>query len=82
MNFQKNIVCNFISHKEVKKALLKLRLKNLQNKKAEVVFSFISNHPTHAARMDDVTKYAILPYPGLELQISATTRLLAYISKN
>lgn len=82
MNSQKNIVCNWITHKEVKKVFLKLRLRNLENKKSEVISWFICNHPEQAAKMDDIAKRAILPYPELDFKISATTRLLTYISKN
>lgn len=76
--------CNFVcKNKKIKAAILKRRLQTLNKKKENLIFAFIKNHPSQAAKMDNIEENVNLSIvPEVNLQISATTRLLQYISKN
>lgn len=66
-----------------KKWCLKIKLKQLENRRDKEILSFIESHPSQAARLDDLTNYIQTDnFKDLEVKIVALRRLIRMVSKN
>jgi hypothetical protein len=83
MKLAKNMAYNIEKSKTVKKFCLRIKIKKLEKKRNEEIFSFISANPSRAAKTDNIeTEMKSDSFDDVNLKIKAVRRLLLKYSNN